>query len=102
MDKRGPLVLTGRHVLKLKRSLTVPLGSTKALHYPQLLGSNPIFAMSKPSDYSPILNGVIWSQTILACTFVALRVYTRRYIIRALGWDDVVMVVNLVRIGYIA
>jgi len=80
----------------------VLLVSAKALRFPQLLAPSSFVAMSKPSDYSPILNGVIWSQIVLACTFVALCVYTRQYIVRALGWDDVVMVVNLVRIGCMA
>ncbi|KAF2633276.1 hypothetical protein BU25DRAFT_464217 [Macroventuria anomochaeta] len=51
--------------------------------------------MGKPKDYAPILNGVMWPQVILACIFIALRIYTRHRIVQNLGWDDVVMVVNL-------
>jgi hypothetical protein len=29
--------------------------------------------------------------------FIVLRIYTRYYLIRSLGWDDLMMVVNLVR-----
>jgi hypothetical protein len=52
--------------------------------------------MGKPSDYGPILNGVMWLQVIISSVFIVLRIYTRYYIIRSLGWDDYMMVVNLV------
>jgi hypothetical protein len=52
--------------------------------------------MGKPSDYGPILNGVMWLQVIISSVFIALRIYTRYYIIRSLGWDDYMMVINLV------
>lgn len=52
--------------------------------------------MGKPSDFGPILNGVMWLQVILSSAFIILRIYTRYYIIRSLGWDDYMMVVNLV------
>ncbi|KAF2623176.1 hypothetical protein BU25DRAFT_442785 [Macroventuria anomochaeta] len=51
--------------------------------------------MGKPKDYGPILNGVMWFQVIISSVFVVLRIYTRYYIIRSLGWDDLMMVVNL-------
>lgn len=54
--------------------------------------------MQKPTDFGPILNGVMWSQVVLATIFCVLRMYTRYYIIRNVGWDDVLMVVNLVRV----
>lgn len=52
--------------------------------------------MAKPEDYGPILNGVMWFQVIISSVFIVLRIYTRYYIIRNLGWDDLMMVVNLV------
>lgn len=52
--------------------------------------------MGKPADYGPILNGVMWFQVIISSVFIMLRIYTRYYIIRSLGWDDLMMVVNLV------
>ncbi|KAJ4991168.1 hypothetical protein SVAN01_03296 [Stagonosporopsis vannaccii] len=59
--------------------------------------------MSKPEDYGPILNGVMWFQVIISSVFIVLRIYTRYYIIRNLGWDDLMMVVNLVTfIAFIA
>jgi hypothetical protein len=53
--------------------------------------------MGKPADYAPILNSVMWLQVFIATLFIGLRLYTRYFIIRCLGWDDLVMVVNLVR-----
>lgn len=52
--------------------------------------------MGKPSDYGPVLNGVMWFQVVLSTIFIGLRVYTRYFIIRSLGWDDLMMIVNLV------
>lgn len=52
--------------------------------------------MAKPEDFGPVLNGVMWFQVIISSIFIALRIYTRYYIIRNLGWDDLMMVVNLV------
>jgi nicotinamide riboside transporter PnuC len=53
--------------------------------------------MGKPSDFGPVLNGVMWFQVIISSVFIVLRIYTRYYLIRSLGWDDLMMVVNLVR-----
>lgn len=52
--------------------------------------------MGKPADYGPILNGVMWFQVVISSVFIALRIYTRYYIIRNIGWDDLMMIVNLV------
>ena len=49
-------------------------------------------------DYPPILNGVMWAQVVLAIIFIGLRMYTRYFIIRKVGWDDIVMILNLVRV----
>ncbi|KAF2029516.1 hypothetical protein EK21DRAFT_67629 [Setomelanomma holmii] len=58
--------------------------------------------MGRPSDFASILNGVMWFQVVLATVFIALRLYTRHYIIRNIGWDDVLTVVNLITlIGYV-
>jgi hypothetical protein len=56
--------------------------------------------MGKPADFSSILNGVMWSQVVLGTFLVALRMYTRQYVVRNVGWDDVLMLVNLVRSLY--
>jgi hypothetical protein len=53
--------------------------------------------MGKPADFASILNGVMWFQVAIASIFISLRMYTRYYIIRNVGWDDVLMIVNLVR-----
>lgn len=47
-------------------------------------------------DFAGILNGVMWTQVVLALIFIALRMYTRYFIINSIGWDDIVMVINLV------
>ncbi|KAF9690697.1 hypothetical protein EKO04_011492 [Ascochyta lentis] len=51
--------------------------------------------MGAPADYGPILNGVMWFQVIISTIFISLRIYTRYYIIRSLGWDDLMMIINL-------
>ncbi|KAF2247694.1 hypothetical protein BU26DRAFT_487386 [Trematosphaeria pertusa] len=54
-------------------------------------------------DFAGILNGVMWTQVVLALIFIALRMYTRYFIINSIGWDDIVMVINLITfIGYVA
>lgn len=55
-----------------------------------------VFIMGKPTDYGAILNVVMWFQVFISTVFIAFRIYTRYYIIRSLGWDDYMMVVNLV------
>jgi hypothetical protein len=52
--------------------------------------------MGEPADFASILNGVMWFQVAIASVFIALRLYTRHYLIRNIGWDDVLTVVNLV------
>ncbi|KAF2186545.1 hypothetical protein K469DRAFT_749640 [Zopfia rhizophila CBS 207.26] len=47
-------------------------------------------------DYSGVLNGVMWTQVAIAIIFIGLRMYTRQVIIRSVGWDDIVMLVNLI------
>lgn len=52
--------------------------------------------MGKPDDFADILNGVMWFQVVLGSILVGLRMYTRHYIIRNIGWDDILMIINLV------
>jgi hypothetical protein len=47
-------------------------------------------------DFGIILNSVMWAQVVLAILFIGLRMYTRYFIIRCIGWDDIVMLVNMV------
>lgn len=54
--------------------------------------------MAKPADFADILNGVMWFQVGIASVFIALRLYTRHYIIRNIGWDDVLMILNFVSV----
>lgn len=53
--------------------------------------------MGKPADFANILNGVMWFQVVFSSVFIALRLYTRYHLIRNVGWDDVLTIVNLVR-----
>lgn len=55
--------------------------------------------MGKPQDYADILNGVMWFQVGLSGIFIALRIYTRQFIIQNFGWDDILMVVNMVSLS---
>jgi hypothetical protein len=56
--------------------------------------------MGKPADYANTLNGVMWFQVAVASVFIGLRMYTRYYIVRKIGWDDVLMILNLVSACY--
>jgi hypothetical protein len=47
-------------------------------------------------DFAGILKGVMWSQVVLAAVFIGMRLYTRHFILKNLGADDVLMIVNLV------
>jgi predicted acyltransferase len=46
----------------------------------------------------PVLNAVLWTETVAAFIFVALRVWTRKYVLNSLGWDDLCLVATWVRI----
>ncbi|KAJ4352018.1 uncharacterized protein N0V89_007364 [Didymosphaeria variabile] len=53
-------------------------------------------------DFAGILNGVMWTQVVLAVIFIGMRLYTRYFLIQSLGWDDLLMIVNLITfIGYV-
>ena len=49
-------------------------------------------------DFSGVINGVMWSQVVLAVIFIGMRLYTRYFLLQSFGWDDMLMIVNLVRI----
>lgn len=49
------------------------------------------------ADYSQLLEGAIWSLTILSTIFVALRVYAKIFWKRALLWDDWFLIASWVR-----
>ncbi|CAI6334873.1 unnamed protein product [Periconia digitata] len=52
-------------------------------------------------DFASVLNGVMWAQVVIAIIFVGARMYTRHYLINNIGWDDIIMGVNLATlIGY--
>jgi hypothetical protein len=47
-------------------------------------------------DFAPILLGVMWTQVAIAIVFIGLRMYTRYFILRSVGLDDIIMLFNLV------
>jgi hypothetical protein len=47
-------------------------------------------------DFAPILLGVMWTQVVIAIAFIGLRMYTRYFILRSVGLDDIIMLFNLV------
>lgn len=47
-------------------------------------------------DFAPILLGVMWTQVTIAIVFIGLRMYTRYFILRSVGLDDIIMLLNLV------
>lgn len=53
--------------------------------------------MRKPADFANVLNGLMWFQVVFASVFIGLRLYTREFMIRNIGMDDILMIVNLVR-----
>ncbi|KAH7108668.1 hypothetical protein B0J11DRAFT_242407 [Dendryphion nanum] len=53
-------------------------------------------------NYGPLLDGVMWTQVFIAFAFITARMYTRRFIIHSVGWDDIIMVINLITfVGYV-
>jgi Na+(H+)/acetate symporter ActP len=51
-------------------------------------------------DLSGVMNGVMWTQVVVAMLFVGARLYTRHFIVRNVGWDDIFMLVNLVGVRF--
>lgn len=50
----------------------------------------------KTQNLGGVVKGVMWGQVVLAAIFIGLRLYTRQIILKNLGADDILMVVNLV------
>lgn len=44
----------------------------------------------------PMLNAVLWVQIVVGIIFVCLRLYTRRMILRNVGWDDYLICISMV------
>lgn len=63
---------------------------------PDREGDQTVTIAMTVQDFGPTLNGVMWASVVIATAFVAARMYTRHYIINNIGWDDIIMVVNLV------
>lgn len=63
------------------------------------MASAPMFPPPvNPNDLGrgPMIVGLTWTFTILAMTAVALRIYVRKTVTKALGWDDWIMLVAVV------
>jgi hypothetical protein len=83
--------------LRRKRS-TIQASSLEGAKVGPRTTESSTFTMGKPVDFASTLNGVMWFQVAVASIFISLRMYTRYYIVRKVGWDDLLMIVNLVRI----
>lgn len=53
--------------------------------------------MSPYAKLGRTVNIVLWSEMAVGLVFVMLRLYTRKFIIHSLGWDDYVIVLTWVR-----
>lgn len=45
----------------------------------------------------PMVNGVLWAEVVLFAIFVGLRIYTRKEILNAVGGDDYLCILALVK-----
>jgi hypothetical protein len=48
-------------------------------------------------DYASTILVVMWIQVAIAIAFIGMRMYTRYFLIRSVGLDDIIMLFNLVR-----
>lgn len=53
--------------------------------------------MSYYGGLGPMVNGVLWTEAVLFALFVTLRLYTRKQILNAVGADDFICILALVR-----
>lgn len=53
--------------------------------------------MSYYGGLGPMVNGVLWTEALLFALFVTLRLYTRKQILNAVGADDYLCILALVR-----
>ncbi|CAM1504640.1 Fc.00g022310.m01.CDS01 [Cosmosporella sp. VM-42] len=44
----------------------------------------------------PAVIGVLWTQSVVASIIVLLRVYTRKVILRSVGWDDLFLLITII------
>lgn len=54
--------------------------------------------MSYYGGLGPMTNAVLWVEVVVFAVFVGLRLYTRKYILNAVGLDDLLVVIALVRL----
>lgn len=53
--------------------------------------------MSYYGGLGPMTNAVLWVVVVVFVVFAALRLYTRKYILNAIGFDDYLVIAALVR-----
>ncbi|KAF4960745.1 hypothetical protein FSARC_10374 [Fusarium sarcochroum] len=51
--------------------------------------------MSSYGGRGPTINAILWTESAIAIIFVALRVYTRKVILRSFGLDDFFLIITL-------
>lgn len=54
--------------------------------------------MSYYGGLGPMTNAVLWVEVVVFAVFVGLRLYTRKYLLNAVGLDDFLVVIALVRL----
>lgn len=54
--------------------------------------------MSYYGGLGPMVNGVLWAEVVIFAFFVAVRLYTRKQILNAVGADDYLCILALVRL----
>ncbi|KAH9886350.1 hypothetical protein F4778DRAFT_477734 [Xylariomycetidae sp. FL2044] len=52
--------------------------------------------MSAYGGQGPMLNAILWTVLVVGALFVGARVYTRKAILRSVGWDDYLIVLTVV------
>lgn len=57
--------------------------------------------MSYYGGLGPMTNAVLWVEVVVFALFVGLRLYTRKFILSAIGLDDYLVVLALVRLFYL-
>jgi hypothetical protein len=73
-----------------------------SLCYPKRFYRHPkqvtvIFNMGVYGGLGPMTNAVLWVEAVIFAVFVGLRLYTRKYILNSVGFDDYLVLIALVR-----
>lgn len=53
-------------------------------------------------NHGPAINAVNWTEAGLGVSLLLIRLYTRAFIVRKIGWDDWCIVLAVVRLSFLA